>query len=346
MKIGNLDIKKAFLGSLPLTSKNAYIGNYKVISGDEPIQYDGLTFTAEEANSTIKLSQNGKPSKYPTYDLETSTDGKTWNTYTIGDVITLVNIGDKVYWRGNNTAMAESMNIYKYFVMTGKIGASGNTNSLLEKENYETITSLQDYCYTYTFKSCTSLTTAPELPATTLGVYCYYRLFYGCTSLTTAPSIIPATTIPGNSCSYMFNGCISLTTAPELPATTLTTNSYQYMFGGCTSLTTAPSVLPATTLGTNCYNNMFSGCTSLTTAPELLATTISSLWCCTSMFYNCSKLKEVTIYATSWNTTNADKWLSDVASSGTLYNLGGATDIPTDSASGCPTGWTIKTTKP
>lgn len=36
MKIGNLDIKKAFLGSLPLNSKNAYIGNYKVINGDEP----------------------------------------------------------------------------------------------------------------------------------------------------------------------------------------------------------------------------------------------------------------------------------------------------------------------
>ena len=59
------------------------------------------------------------------------------------------------------------------------------------------------------FKDCTSLTTAPELPATTLADKCY---------------------------SYMFKGCTSLTTAPELPATTLATSAYTYMFDGCTSL--------------------------------------------------------------------------------------------------------------
>ena len=59
------------------------------------------------------------------------------------------------------------------------------------------------------FRNCTSLTHAPELPATTLANYCY---------------------------SYMFNGCTSLTQAPELPATTLGVNCYYYMFSGCTSL--------------------------------------------------------------------------------------------------------------
>ena len=33
------------------------------------------------------------------------------------------------------------------------------------------------------FYGCTSLTTAPELPAKTLDVNCYYYMFYGCTSL-------------------------------------------------------------------------------------------------------------------------------------------------------------------
>ena len=33
------------------------------------------------------------------------------------------------------------------------------------------------------FQGCTSLTTAPELPATTLATYCYYSMFQGCTSL-------------------------------------------------------------------------------------------------------------------------------------------------------------------
>ena len=33
------------------------------------------------------------------------------------------------------------------------------------------------------FQGCTSLTQAPELPATTLASYCYYSMFSGCTSL-------------------------------------------------------------------------------------------------------------------------------------------------------------------
>ena len=33
------------------------------------------------------------------------------------------------------------------------------------------------------FRGCTSLTTAPELPATTLADYCYDSMFYGCSKL-------------------------------------------------------------------------------------------------------------------------------------------------------------------
>jgi hypothetical protein len=33
------------------------------------------------------------------------------------------------------------------------------------------------------FSGCTSLTTAPVLPATTLVNTCYYHMFYGCTNL-------------------------------------------------------------------------------------------------------------------------------------------------------------------
>ena len=33
------------------------------------------------------------------------------------------------------------------------------------------------------FRNCTSLTTAPELPATTLAESCYSYMFYGCTKL-------------------------------------------------------------------------------------------------------------------------------------------------------------------
>ena len=85
------------------------------------------------------------------------------------------------------------------------------------------------------FQGCSSLTTAPELPATTLATMCYFSMFYNCTGLTTAPEL-PAITLSSECYRFMFYGCSSLTTAPELPATTLTTYCYNYMFGNCSNL--------------------------------------------------------------------------------------------------------------
>ena len=94
---------------------------------------------------------------------------------------------------------------------------------------------MTDYCYQEMFDGCTSLTTAPELPATTMADYCYMYMFYGCTSLTTAPEL-PATKLARDCYDGMFNWCTSLTTAPSLPATTLTESCYYGMFRGCTKI--------------------------------------------------------------------------------------------------------------
>ena len=96
-------------------------------------------------------------------------------------------------------------------------------------------TILGDFCFKGLFSGCTSLTTAPELPATTLTKYCYNSMFSGCTSLVNAPEL-PATVLRSSCYFGMFNGCTSLTTAPELPATTIGYSSYEKMFLNCTSL--------------------------------------------------------------------------------------------------------------
>jgi hypothetical protein len=59
------------------------------------------------------------------------------------------------------------------------------------------------------FKGCTALTTAPELPATTLTNFCYESMFENCTSLTTAPEL-PATELWRGEYIKMFRGCTSL----------------------------------------------------------------------------------------------------------------------------------------
>ena len=104
----------------------------------------------------------------------------------------------------------------------------------------------------------------------------FYQLFSGCTQLTSAPEL-PATTLAESCYNMMFRGCTQLATAPELPATALSQNCYAMMFHGCTSLTTAP-VLPATTLAEACYQHMFNGCTNLSSI-TMLATDITASNC-------------------------------------------------------------------
>ena len=84
---------------------------------------------------------------------------------------------------------------------------------------------------------------------------CYNSMFDGCSSLTSAPAL-PATSLVDHCYSYMFNGCTSLTTAPALPATSLADYCYHNMFNDCRSLTTAPE-LPATNIYRGCYSYMF-----------------------------------------------------------------------------------------
>jgi hypothetical protein len=104
-------------------------------------------------------------------------------------------------------------------------------------------------------------------------------MFSGCTGLTTAPEL-PATTLADSCYDYMFSDCTSLTTAPELPATTLEDNCYRNMFAYCSSLTTAPA-LPATTLASNCYYYMFNWCSKLNYI-KMLSTDISASSCLTN----------------------------------------------------------------
>jgi len=246
-----------------------------------------LCFTANKAGSTVALNKYGEPP----WTGEYSTDGNTWNTYTPGTTgdITLSNVGDKVYFRGNITGHFW-VNDYLRFSMTGSIAASGNINSMYTAVGFESLKALEyEYCYEFMFANCTSLTTPPELPATTLVRNCYYGMFQGCTSLTTPPEL-PATTLAARCYYKMFEYCTSLTTGPNiLPATTLVSECYNGMFSHCYKLTAAPE-LPATTLAEYCYDFMFAYCWSLKTVPKLPATRLD-YGNYESMFYQCINLQ-------------------------------------------------------
>ena len=98
-------------------------------------------------------------------------------------------------------------------------------------------------------------------------------MFHGCTSLTTAPAL-PATTLANSCYRNMFEGCRSLTTAPALPATTLANYCYQYMFYNCNKLNYI-KMLATNISASNCLNNWVNGVSS--TGTFVKDTAITSL---------------------------------------------------------------------
>ena len=324
------------------------------VIGSRRLMYDkpfwGLTFKARNKNVIVNMRKSGSPDSISLeYCMGNDdwTDDSNWKSFDADNgttPITLENSGDMVYFRAGssgNTALSTDYVNCRRFTLSKSCSASGNIMSLLTRNeaDWQSV-QMADDCYANMFNGCTSLTSAPALPATTLADYCYYNMFQGCTSLTSAPEL-PATTLAVYCYYHMFQGCTSLTSAPELPATTLASNCYNYMFYGCTSLTSAPE-LPATTLASRCYYGMFYDCTSLTSAPELPAITLASS-CYTHMFSGCASLSSVDVDFTSWSPTNATtNWLNNVAPSGT-FTCPSELDTTTRDASHVPVNWKVNT---
>ena len=222
---------------------------------------------------------------------------------------------------------------------SAKFNLSGNILSLIYGDNFEGQTTVPSgYQFHMFFKDSGVVNASGLTLPSVVKAYCYMEMFENCTSLTSAPEL-PVTTLAYMCYANMFNDCTSLTTAPELPATTLGESCYSNMFNGCTSLTTAPE-LPATTLANNCYQEMFYGCTSLTSAPELPATTLVTA-CYYCMFYDCNSINYIKCLATNISARIATSyWVTNVASSGTFVknaNMAGWTS----GVDGIPTNWTV-----
>ena len=285
-----------------------------------------LTFTAEEAGSTLSFTWNTEES------VEISKDsGTNWSTYAKGTKITLAKVDDSVQFRGELTKLNINTYINPAFTMTGKIAASGSITSLKDGNggNPDTVASR----FGGMFMNCDSLTQAPELPSTQVGSNGYACMFQNCKSLVAAPEL-PATTLGYNAYTSMFSGCTNMKTGPDkLPATTLDDWCYSNMFQDCISLTKAPE-LPATTLRQECYFGMFQGCTSLQQIPNLPATKLA-LDCYRCMFKNCKNLSMTSTkdssHTIAWTLPNAtlpsatmlgSDWNTDMFKGCTNVNIG------------------------
>ena len=295
-----------------LTAGNSY--TYKLKVGKDKISVSGIT-VADWTGGTITGGKTEEcPTPYITFTANreqkfkmTTTDDYTisglqysvnngkWENVVVDKEVTFGGTNGNLRLRGTNiNGTASEWSTYSTITFTDNnvnVACTGDIRTLLDWRNYNIVeTNNARFCYL--FKDCAVLTSAPELPATTLADFCYYSMFAGCTSLTAAPDL-PAETLENSCYREMFWSCTNLASAPELPAKKLANYCYDNMFRLCTKLTSAPK-LPATTLADDCYSGMFGGCTSLTSAPELPAKKLAG-YCYYEMFDGCTSLESAPV---------------------------------------------------
>lgn len=238
MKIGELDVSKIYLGGSEISK--IMLGTNQVYSGGSeptPTPYDEQYLTFDiVSGGTINWVAKGSQPRTISYSLD---GGDSWSSITSSTAVTSfnVNAGDKVLWKGTNTNYATNISNYSSFSgSTATFNIYGNIMSTLYGDNFIGQTALTDSnAFAYFLRTINVVSAENLIMPTGLSNSCFWYLFKDCTSLTTAPEL-PATTLASSCYAYMFGGCTSLTSAPVLSATTLVTGCYTDMFSGCTSL--------------------------------------------------------------------------------------------------------------
>lgn len=219
--LGNVTISEVYIGSdkafpegTPPTPPTPYHTQYFTTVAKEN---GNITFNRQNQNNLL-------------YSLDS---GATWSEGYRWDVN--VNVGDKVMWKYDRTSPLTTYGIGS-FSATCKFDVEGNIMSLYYGDDFYGKNTLQNNAFKGLFSGATTLESAENLilPSATSQA-CYDHMFYRCSSLTKAPEL-PATTLSYNCYSNMFVDCTSLTAAPELPANTLVDYCYFGMFQGCSNL--------------------------------------------------------------------------------------------------------------
>ena len=265
LKVGKNKISVSGISVTPWNTK-------EITGGKAEAPY--VTFKANEEQK-FKMTTYGD---YTISGLEYSVKDSEWASVVAGTEITFGGTHGNLRLRGTNSkGTASAWNEYSTITFTDKnvkVACTGDIRTLLNWRNYNIVETYHArFCSL--FNDCNVLTSAPELPATTLAGNCYDSMFSDCTSLTDAPEL-PATTLAGFCYQYMFYGCTSLTDAPELKATKLVATCYDNMFYGCTKLSTVTMLAPSDQISNAtryCYNWLYNAGTDKTVKSRTLKVT-------------------------------------------------------------------------
>lgn len=231
------------------------------------IDYAGMPLTFEILSDGVIRWVRSTGESFYKRTIKYSKNGGEWTNITsdIGDSAPSISVtnGDVIKFLGDNQGYGFSGGFTTFSGSTCHFNVYGNIMSLINSENYTNLFSLSyPSVFSGLFQNCTGLTDSSNLvlPATTLDEACYRYMFKNCTSLLGAPKL-PATTLANTCYQAMFSGCISLLTAPELSSTAPSPWSYSWMFKECKKLNSV-TCLATDISGSNCTNSWLQGVSS------------------------------------------------------------------------------------
>ena len=263
VKTGTLEAGNSYTYNLIVGKDKVTVGDVTVADWGTGKTLNGVTDVKDKTPYVTFSAPAEQKFKMVCYDgytisnLEYSVNFGDWKEVKDGEGVTFGGQKGGLRLCGNNGTASASAYGYSTITFTKddvKVACTGDIRTLLDWENYKTVDT-KDARFIYLFDGCKVLTSAPDLPGTTLAEDCYYFMFQNCTSLKVAPAL-PATELANACYCGMFYGCTSLETAPELPATDLPGNCYNAMFYGCSKLMSFTLLVPKTSISNYPYNSI------------------------------------------------------------------------------------------
>ena len=197
VKTGTLEAGKSYTYNLIVGKNKVTIGDVTVaewttgeITGGKAEYNPDFTFKAD-AEQKFKMITKGN---YTISKLQYSVNNGDWNDVVANEEVTFGGTNGDLRLRGTNTnGTASGKDAYSTITFTNdvKVACTGDIRTLLDWKNYSTVNT-QNARFCHLFQDCTVLTSAPELPATTLAENCYFHMFYKCTKLSTVTMLAPS----------------------------------------------------------------------------------------------------------------------------------------------------------
>lgn len=220
VKTGTLEASKSYTYNLIVGKNKVTIGGVTVaewgpdkIDGGKAEEYiPYVTFTAEKPQTFKMTEYEG----YKISGLEYSVNNGDWTTLKAGTGVPFGGTNGNLRLRGTNLNGTSVPSQYSTITFTDSnvpVACTGDIRTLLDWNNYATVNT-ENAMFIKLFENCSVLTSAPELPATSLADNCYLCMFSGCTNLKSAELSIEF--LDRGCCSQMFYNCTNLSSVTML----------------------------------------------------------------------------------------------------------------------------------